>query len=142
MAGSYCTLVHEQAIQSTVNCSAFAEKIAPMNGPLDQRVSVMTVLAGCYTSSLETYHFMNEDVGHDKLDPAVGRPAKRQVLSCIKSFCLGAFQRQVNPNREVAERDGIVVELGVFWCPAHGRKIQDVHHVPLFSMGVCRLVGQ
>jgi hypothetical protein len=79
---------------------------------------------------------------HEDFYAAASSTAHRQVLSCIKRFGGGDFQRQIDADRHVAQRDGIVMELGMLWCPAHRREVHNVHDVALFSSRVCRLVRQ
>jgi len=54
------------------------------------------------SSQFITYYLVNVHVRHEELHTAACRSANRQVLSRIKRFGRGDFQRQIEADRHVA----------------------------------------
>lgn len=56
---------------------------------------------------------MNTHPGNEDFHTATRHPANRKVFSRIQGFSPGGFQRQINVDRHVMERDWIVVKIGM-----------------------------
>src|SRR5512140_924773 len=79
------------------------------------------------SGKFKTHYLVNTNSGDDDLDPAAGVAAHPQMLTAVKRSCLGAFYRQINAHRHVAEGNGIIVEISVLWGLPPRRVVHNVH---------------
>jgi len=94
--------------------------------------------------SLEADDFVNIHSGNENLHAAGGGAAHGQFLAGVQGLRGGGSEGQVETDRDVGQRNWIVVEIGVFWSFAHRGIIHDMNQVAFFSPASMprRLVGQ